>query len=186
MSNSKIKESLFLYKDFFKKNIDPSLIFDKKGNIGYVSNSLLKLSGYELEEIEGKHLIYLFPDKEKSRVEKLIEETLDKDLIFRDFNTFLFTKNKKEIPVALSLLPLIGERNQKLGGMAVFIDIRQLEGILKSLELARSELEDKVKERTKELQEKLNELQKWYKVAIGRELKMKELKEEIERLKGGS
>jgi len=174
MSNSKIKESLSLYKDFFKKNIDPSLMFDKEGNIGYVSNSLLKLSGYELEEIEGKPLIYLFPDKEKSRVEKLIEEALDRDLIFRDFNTFLLAKNKKEISVALSLLPLTGERNQKLGEMAVFIDIRQLEGILKSLELARSEMEDKVEERTKELQEKLNELQKWYKVTVDRELRMKE------------
>jgi methyl-accepting chemotaxis protein len=44
-------------------------------------------------------------------------------------------------------------------------------------------LEEKVRERTKELQQKLEELERFQRIAIGRELKMKELKEEIARLK---
>jgi len=43
--------------------------------------------------------------------------------------------------------------------------------------------EEIIKERTKELQEKLEELEKFQKLSIGRELKMVELKKEIERLK---
>jgi len=50
-------------------------------------------------------------------------------------------------------------------------------------ELAQS-LEKKVEERTKELQEKVVELEKFNRLAIGRELKMIELKKEIEKLKG--
>ena len=48
----------------------------------------------------------------------------------------------------------------------------------------RESLEEQVKERTKELQEKIDELERFYHLAVGRELKMIELKEEIEKLKG--
>jgi phage-related minor tail protein len=44
-------------------------------------------------------------------------------------------------------------------------------------------LDEQVKQRTKELQEKLRELEKFREVAVGRELKMIELKKEIGRTK---
>jgi len=44
-------------------------------------------------------------------------------------------------------------------------------------------LDEQVKQRTKELQEKMEELERFNKLAIGRELKMIELKEEIKELK---
>lgn len=49
-------------------------------------------------------------------------------------------------------------------------------------ELAKS-LESKVKGRTKELEERLSELEKFHKLTVGRELKMMELKRELEKLK---
>jgi len=53
----------------------------------------------------------------------------------------------------------------------------------KELENLTEELEGKVKERTKKLEEKMEELEKFNKLAVGRELKMVELKEEVEKLK---
>jgi len=47
-------------------------------------------------------------------------------------------------------------------------------------EMARG-LENKVKGRTKELEERLSELERFHKLTVGRELKMMELKKEIER-----
>jgi len=46
-------------------------------------------------------------------------------------------------------------------------------------------LEDKVKvsERTKELQVRINELERFHKATVEREFRMKELRDEIERLK---
>lgn len=44
-------------------------------------------------------------------------------------------------------------------------------------------LDEQVKQRTKELQEKIKELEKFHKLAVGRELKMIELKKEIKELK---
>jgi len=52
-----------------------------------------------------------------------------------------------------------------------------------ALTKAKTELEKKVKERTRKLQEKVEELEKFQKFAVGRELKMIALKEEIEKLK---
>ena len=43
-------------------------------------------------------------------------------------------------------------------------------------------LEEEVKRRTKEIQEKMADLERFQRLAVGRELKMIELKKEIERL----
>jgi PAS domain S-box-containing protein len=47
----------------------------------------------------------------------------------------------------------------------------------------RKKAEDELKKREKELQKRVKELEEFYNIAIGRELRMKELKEEIEELK---
>ena len=57
-----------------------------------------------------------------------------------------------------------------------------VEGKTKALGEAKAELEEKILERTKELQERVEELEKFNKVAVGRELRMVELKEKIEAL----
>lgn len=61
------------------------------------------------------------------------------------------------------------------------LELRVAERTQELQELA-SSLEEKVKARTQELQEKLFELERFEKLAIGRELKMIELKEEIKRI----
>lgn len=44
-------------------------------------------------------------------------------------------------------------------------------------------LDQRVQQRTKDLQEKIRELEKFQKLAVGRELKMMEMKKEIKKLK---
>ena len=68
--------------------------------------------------------------------------------------------------------------------------MREIENLILELEKARNNLEKKVKERTRELEEsrnelmsKLEELEKWRKITVGREEKIIQLKEEIEKLK---
>lgn len=227
-----LRESLKLYKKVFWETLDPAVIFNKKGAISYVNNALLKIGGYEMKELQKKPLVSLVPQEERDRVGNILNEVLTKRRTFREFNTFLLTKKRKQIPVALTLVPLL-DKKELMGGLAIFVDIRQLKGLLDALSKTKSELEErvrertkeleektkklekmkeeleeaktvleikvrartrelqelnealeqKVKERTKELQEKVDELNKWYKLTVGRELKMIELKKEIEKLK---
>ena len=52
----------------------------------------------------------------------------------------------------------------------------------KELKKLNEELEQKVKDRTKDIQSKMEELERWNKLAVGRELKMVELKRRINKL----
>lgn len=61
-----------------------------------------------------------------------------------------------------------------------------LEEKSKLLEAAKAGLEERVKERTKELEEKVGELERFNKLVVDRELKMAELKERIKELEGKS
>lgn len=60
----------------------------------------------------------------------------------------------------------------------------RLEALLKEKEQRQFTLEQEVRQRTGELEEKVQELEQFRKIAIGRELKIGELKEEIDKLKG--
>ncbi|MCK4464046.1 MAG: hypothetical protein KAU58_07025 [Candidatus Omnitrophica bacterium] len=77
---------------------------------------------------------------------------------------------------ALSIYEPVANKILSIVAMA-FVDEKT-----KALEEAKAELEKKISERTKELRERVEELEKFSKVAVGRELKMVELKEKIKAL----
>lgn len=78
----------------------------------------------------------------------------------------------------LELGKIRGELEEERATLEVKIKARTEE-----LEFFTKELEGKVRERTEKLEEKMEELEKFNKLAVGRELKMVELKEEVEKLK---
>jgi len=53
----------------------------------------------------------------------------------------------------------------------------------RELEELTETLDEKVKKRTAELQKRINELERFHKVTVGRELKMIELKKELKKIK---
>ena len=59
---------------------------------------------------------------------------------------------------------------------------RELQELAQQLEQLNKELEEKVKERTRELQKRVEELEKFHKLTVGRELKMREMKQKIEEM----
>jgi cytochrome c biogenesis protein ResB len=70
------------------------------------------------------------------------------------------------------------------GAVHIAKDISKQKKAEEELRKMHEKSEGDVKERTKELQEKITELERFRKATIDREFRMRELQEEIEKLKG--
>jgi nitrate/nitrite-specific signal transduction histidine kinase len=111
-------------------------------------------------------------------------ETESRDELGMLANSFnLMAENVREAHEALE--KKVKERTAELekskSGLEEMVILRTAE-----LEKSKSELEQMVLDRTEEIQGKLAELEKVNAVMVGRELKMLELKQEIEALKNKS
>jgi PAS domain S-box-containing protein len=142
------------------------------GIIVNINKAVETITGYTSFELVGQEISVIFLEKEKI---KKIEETIkQRGTDTRELT--LLTKKNKKIPVRIYASMRKDKEGNYLGYFLAFFDISEIKALQESLE-------EKVRERTKELQEKIKELEKFHKLAVGRELKMIELKEEIKRLK---
>ncbi len=121
-----------------------------------------RMTGYPAYEAVGEDVTKLF----KEPVEGLIKKVLKEDSVKAKEMT-LVKKNGEECPVSIFGKARRGEENDPVG---LFLGVFDL---------------SEIKEKAKELEKKVEELEKFRKVAVGRELKMIELKEEVRNLKYG-
>jgi len=143
------------------------------GIIIHINKSFEAVSGFGALEIVGEHLTDIF--LEKSKINKFLNLTGRRKIVKNQEFTLL-AKDKKEIIVNAFFSARKDKEGNLTGYFLGMIDISSLKEL-------QNEMETKVKERTKELQGKIEEMEKFQKLAVGRELKMVELKEEIEKLK---
>ncbi len=144
----------------------PKIIID-------VNQSFKNLTGYDALDIIGEPLENIF--LEKKEIESLTEEIYKKEKP-QTRELTLVSRGKKEIPVSVSVAARKDAEGNFIGYFLALSDITEIKKF-------REKLEEKVRGRTEELREKIEELEKFQKMAMGRELKMVELKEEIEKLK---
>jgi PAS domain S-box-containing protein len=115
-----------------------------------VNKAFCNLTGYEEIESIGKRAEELFlRKKEFKRISK--NESIRKSNGFNQ-KMMLITADSREIPINMSLSPRRDENNNFLGYFIAFSDITGFEEL-------RTSLEDKVKERTKDLEEQAKELE---------------------------
>jgi PAS domain S-box-containing protein len=129
--------------------------------------------GWESLELVGEKVEKLFVYK--SRAQEIYQRVLKEKRVVNEEGEVLRKDGQKRI-VNISASIRENHESHMIGFYFAFSDI----GELKKLQ---TELEKKVEERTEELQERNEELEKFHKFTVGRELKIIELKEEIERLK---
>jgi PAS domain S-box-containing protein len=130
-------------------------------NITNVGKKFLDFFGYSELEIVGESIEKIFGSEEFEKFRKKLFQK--NQLEHEEFQ--VLTKEGEKIPALVFCSPR-KEKNLIVGYCVAFIDIRE------------------TKEKEKILEEKVSELEHFEKMAIGRELKMIELKQEIERLKG--
>ena len=131
------------------------------------------LVGYEKGELIGEEAVFkvetLF--KEKKRWEELENKILNKQIV-RSEEMTLITKDKKQIPINIAASSKQDEKGNLMGYFLALTDISELKALQENLE-------EKIRERTKELQKRVEELEKFHQLTVGRELKMVELKKKI-------
>ena len=140
-----------LYFQSYKNSSDAIMITDTKGNIVDINQAFTHLYGYEREEALDKNVNILKTSHTTPEFYKRMwMEILNKG--YFNGEVINLTKDKREIPVILSITSIKREGNI-IGYMGVTVDItvrKQLEDALKEYNRT---LEQKVKERTKEIED---------------------------------
>lgn len=173
-----------------------------------INKAFEKLTGYQSIEIVGEPIELIF--SQKKRLKKLFKKAQEKEKDVRELT--LISKQKKKIPVKASFSIREDRKGNFIGYFIALTNIAEIKKLQKELEEKVKERtkeieevkkvleikiqarnrelrelagrrEEIIKERTKQLREKVDELERFYNLAVGRELKMVELKKENKKLK---
>ncbi|MDZ7762065.1 MAG: PAS domain S-box protein [Desulfovermiculus sp.] len=153
---------------------------EEDGRIVYANHYAARTLGYSIEDLYGKSLFEIDPTFDFEKFKKHREETR-----LRGSNTIISKHRRKdgsEFPVEVTVNYF--QYAEKMLSFSFVKDIterRQQEDELRQL---KDHLATEVAEKTKELQERVAELERFHDATIQREFRIKELREEIQRLKG--
>jgi PAS domain S-box-containing protein len=148
-------------RDLFSFLPMPVCLVSSIGIILEANPAFEEISGYKIEELVGKPIEEIF---EKEEIEELTKEIFKKGWV-KGRETSILTKEKRKIPVSVFAMLRKSEEREIIGYFLGFFDLSE------------------IKKTETELRNRLEELEKFRRVTIGREIKMIELKEEIEKLK---
>lgn len=189
-------------EDIIKTMTDYLVAVDNEKNITLANRACLEVLGYKKEELIGKRLEVIFPKDAR------LFDSISKNANLKNYETELLTKRNEKLPVSINSSSMKIRLKGTVGFILLMRDIRELKRVVTELEEAKKQLENanlqlegKVKERTAELEKlknslellvtqrteelnkKIAELEQINKLMVGRELKMTEMKKEIEKLK---
>ncbi|NIM02603.1 PAS domain S-box protein [bacterium] len=126
------------------ENVDEGLvIYDKNMIATFVNDRLCKILGYSRDQVVGRRVTWFFAGKSKKRVEIELQERRKGKA--SHYFVRLKTKKGKELLLFIGGVPLFDKNGNFDGGVAVVSDITE-----------RKELEDKLEERTRQLEKEVN------------------------------
>jgi len=166
-----LKELESYIQDFWRFLPVPICYVNPVHNILDVDQSLVDFSGYTSTDLIGSDIKTLFKGK---LIDDFKEKIIKKGIIDSEKMIFL-KKNKEEMPVEVSGTTRKNEEGEVVGYFISIIDVSESVSF-------QEKLKKEVDKKTKDLQEKFEELESFHKIAVGRELKMIELKERIAEL----
>ncbi|MBT7827743.1 MAG: PAS domain S-box protein [Bacteroidetes bacterium] len=199
--NNMTKESHTLNTKIREQDHHIKSIFEAADNIAFIitdiqgENSVItefspgaeNIFGYRKEEIIGKEVAILHRKQDVKRF-PLMQKLLTKGKKGFDGETVLINKQGEEFPALFTLHPLMKD-NEIIATIGVAINISQRKKAENALKLLKENLEQKVSDRTTELQkrydelqEKNDELEKYNTLFVGREFRIKELREKVKEL----
>lgn len=137
------------------------------------NRSFENLTKFGSLEIAGTFLRNLF--REQKKINNLIK-AVKKEKTVKTAEIILISKKNTEIPVKVFCGPRKDKKGIIIGYFVAIVDIGETKKF-------QEKMEREINKRTIDLHNKIEELKKFQKLTVGRELKMIELKKEIEELK---
>jgi len=164
-----------LLHELFEHATESIIVIDKTGSIRLVNPATEKLFGYLQEEISNKKVEFLMPERFATRHVGHRENYNDQPhsrSMGIGMDLYAKRKDGSEFPVEISLSPfesdgqkfviafIIDITKRKLAEYDIIDQQKKLQTITQELKAANERLEVKVQDRTKVLQEALNEIEK--------------------------
>lgn len=173
-----LKESEEKFRTFIENSADAIFISDFEGNYQYVNKKASELLGYSQEELMAMSIFDLASKKDLEEHAAIFKSLSITRKMFIEIN--LLKKDKTLVPVDLNTVIL---PDGNIFGSCRNISKRK--NAETELHIHQTKLEELVNNRTLELEEKNTELERFNKLFIGREFRIKELKDKLKRYEGG-
>ncbi len=148
-------------QDLFSFTPLPLFFINPTGTVLEVNPAFTGVTGYDAYDIIGESVFKLF---ERSGVKEIISETMEKGSV-NGKESIIISKEGEKLPVSVFTKNRSISGGESNGMFFSFFDLKE------------------IKEKEKELSEKLEETERFRRLIVGRELKMLELKERIKELK---
>lgn len=167
-TNKLLKQQLLESEERYVKIIEssPDMIYSVDNNcvIVFINKNGYEVLGFCASELIGSHIREIFPPATLIKVEKALGRLERKGMIFIDDGKII-KKNGELLKVEINLMAIYASSGRFLWAGCIVRDITE-KGKL-----------------NRELEERIKELEEFYDIAVERELKMIEIKEEAKRLK---
>jgi PAS domain S-box-containing protein len=177
-----LKESEERYRTIVDSASDSIVTIDPEGHITSWNRGAQKMLGYEPGEVMGKPVAMLIPEELRDEQKGMIMKAKETGFV-EGYETVKVAKDGTRIPAEMTVSAMKDEGGEVIGLSAIIRDTTERKEAEEKIREYSENLEQKVKERTADLEEKTKELERFNKLFVGRELRIKELKEEVERLK---
>ena len=131
---------------------------DNHGNIHFVNKAACRQLGYQSEEdMQGMHLDAVMTPS-KMKLEIVMRRVISMRGIYNEADAILTHKSGVSIPAEIHLHPIIDNQDDINGAVLTFIDISMRKEAESLLHETLTNLDYKVKERTRDLNERMQEL----------------------------
>ncbi len=177
-----LKESEEKYRNFIENSGVGFAADDMDGQITYFNNTFAELFGYTTEEIkEQSHSSLIHPD-DQQLIMKFHRMRMEEGNPPKEYEVRGIRKDGSIIFLEISVDKLIKSDGKIIGTQNFFRDITDRKKAEEEILSLKNNLEIQVENKTKDLNEKISDLQRFYDATIEREFRIKELNDRIDEL----
>jgi len=123
-NKKKLELSEKKYKTLTESLTDCVFTVDSKGFFTYLNNAFKKITQYAPEEYLGKHFLEGIVPEYHEKIIKLFSIGMEKNTAFL-YEIEIFNKQKKRVPIEVSVSSLLDSNNNPIGRIGTFRDITE-------------------------------------------------------------